>query len=74
VHPFGPGRVEPSSQPSHPAITNWDQQIILGCQERFQSSLAAASLHQPGLVNATDLDGGFAAWTAAGLPVMPAAA
>jgi rhodanese-related sulfurtransferase len=39
------------------------------CQEGFQASLAAATLPRPGLVNATDLGGGFAAWAAAGLPV-----
>jgi hypothetical protein len=39
-------------------ITRWDQQIILVCQEGFQPSLAAAALHQLGLNNATDLDGG----------------
>ena len=66
-------RCDPLSHWRHPAITSWDQQIILVCQEGFQSSLAAAVLHQLGLVNATDLDGGFAAWTAAGLPVVPAA-
>jgi rhodanese-related sulfurtransferase len=31
--------------------------------------LAAASLQDLGLRNATDLDGGFRAWKAAGLPV-----
>jgi rhodanese-related sulfurtransferase len=66
-------RCDPASHWCHSAITSWDQQIILVCQEGFQSSLAAAALHQLGLVNATDLDGGFAAWTAAGLPVVPVA-
>jgi hypothetical protein len=36
--------------------------IIVVCQEGFQSSLAAAALQRLGLRNATDLDGGFAAW------------
>jgi hypothetical protein len=36
----------------------------------YQSSLAAATLQQLGLIHATDLDGGFTAWTAAGLPVI----
>ena len=36
----------------------------------FQSSLAAATLHGPGLVNATDLDGGLVAWAAASLPLV----
>jgi rhodanese-related sulfurtransferase len=39
------------------------------CDEGFQSSLAAATLRQLGLEQATDLIGGFQAWRAAGLPV-----
>jgi rhodanese-related sulfurtransferase len=62
-------RCDPASRWRHPALAGWDQRLILICQEGFQSSLAAATLQQLGLVNATDLDGGFAAWTAAGLPV-----
>ncbi len=49
----------------------WDQVIIVVCQEGFQSSLAAAALQRLGLRNVTDLDGGFAAWREAGLPVVP---
>ena len=45
--------------------------LILICNDGFQSSLATATLHRLGLVNATDLDGGFVAWAAAGLPVIP---
>jgi len=62
-------RCDPASRWRHPALAGWDQHLILICQEGFQSSLAAATLQQLGLVNATDLDGGFAAWAAAGLPV-----
>ena len=39
------------------------------CNEGFSSSLAAASLKELGLVNATDVIGGFRAWKDAGLPV-----
>ena len=39
------------------------------CTEGYQSSLAAATLQQLGFMHATDLDGGFQAWRAAGLPV-----
>jgi rhodanese-related sulfurtransferase len=46
--------------------------LILICNDGFQSSLAAATLHRLGLVNATDLDGGASALCAAGLPVIPA--
>jgi rhodanese-related sulfurtransferase len=36
--------------------------VILVCSEGFSSSLAAARLQDLGLVNATDLEGGFLAW------------
>jgi rhodanese-related sulfurtransferase len=39
------------------------------CSEGYSSSLAAASLQDLGLRHATDLDGGFRAWKAAGLSV-----
>jgi rhodanese-related sulfurtransferase len=45
---------------------------VIVCQEGFQSSLAARTLQDLGFVHATDLDGGFDAWNAAGLPVEPA--
>jgi 3-mercaptopyruvate sulfurtransferase SseA len=48
--------------------------IILICNQGYQSSLAAATLQQLGLTHATDLDGGFTAWAAAGLPVIPSGA
>jgi len=62
-------RCDPASQWRHPAITRRDLRIILICNQGYQSSLAAATLQQLGLINATDLDGGFTAWAAAGLPV-----
>lgn len=42
---------------------------VVICNEGYASSLAARSLHALGLRHATDLDGGFQAWRAAGLPV-----
>lgn len=45
--------------------------LVLVCQEGYQSSLAAATLLDLGR-HATDLDGGFEAWAALGLPVEPA--
>jgi len=38
------------------------------CSEGYASTLAAASLRRIGVHEATDLDGGFQAWKAAGLP------
>jgi rhodanese-related sulfurtransferase len=64
-------RCDPASPWRDAAIRNRDQVIIVVCQEGFQSSLAAAALQRLGLRNATDLDGGFAAWREAGLPVVP---
>jgi rhodanese-related sulfurtransferase len=37
------------------------------CDEGYQSSLAAATLHELGLTRATDVIGGFRAWRDAGL-------
>ena len=42
------------------------------CSAGYTSSLAAAALQDLGIRHATDLDGGFLAWQAAGLPVGPA--
>ena len=63
-------RCDPASQWRDPAITSHGLHLILVCQQGYQSSLAAATLQRLGLVNATDMDGGFEAWTAAGLPVI----
>ena len=63
-------RCDPASQWRHPALTGRELHIILICDQGYQSSLAAATLQQLGLIHATDLDGGFTAWAAAGLPVI----
>ena len=48
-----------------------DQEIILICNEGYTSSLAAYQLRsQLGLTGVTDVAGGFAAWVAAGFPVV----
>jgi rhodanese-related sulfurtransferase len=62
-------RLDPTS-PSHIAqVTNPDVRVIVICAQGYSSSLAAASLQDIGLANATDVIGGFEAWKAAGLPV-----
>jgi rhodanese-related sulfurtransferase len=43
--------------------------LVVVCQQGYASSFAAVSLLDLGLAGATDLDGGFDAWAAAGLPV-----
>ena len=63
-------RLDPTSPDRIAEVTDHDQTIILVCNEGYASSLAAATLHDLGLTNATDLDGGFRAWKQAGLPVV----
>ena len=46
-----------------------DTCVILVCRHGDSSSLAAARLHELGFRDATDVEGGFEAWSAAGLPV-----
>ena len=63
LDPQGSHRIAEATDPQRP--------IVVVCQEGYASSLAAASLVQLGLTNVTDLDGGFVAWKAAGLPTTP---
>jgi rhodanese-related sulfurtransferase len=65
-------RCDPASPWRDEAVTNSGARIILICNEGYQSSLAAATLQQLGLIDATDVIGGFQAWKAAGLPVRAA--
>jgi rhodanese-related sulfurtransferase len=62
-------RLDPVSPDRVPQATDHNVRIILVCAEGYSSSLAAAALQDIGLVNATDVIGGFQAWKAAGLPV-----
>ncbi len=64
-------RVDPTSPDRLPGFEDFDVRVVLFCQEGYASSLAAADLQELGLHRATDLDGGFAAWEAAGLPTRP---
>jgi rhodanese-related sulfurtransferase len=67
-------RLDPASQHRHPQAPQLGEQVILLCDEGYQSSLAAATLQKLGFALATDVDGGFQAWRQAGLPVTPPAA
>jgi rhodanese-related sulfurtransferase len=62
-------RLDPTSDAHIPQAVDHDVAWIVVCSEGYASSLAAASLQDLGLRNATDLDGGYRAWKAAGLPV-----
>jgi rhodanese-related sulfurtransferase len=63
-------RVDPASGHSDPELSaDFDRRIMLICNEGYASSLAAATLRDLGFRRATDVDGGFQAWRADGLPV-----
>ena len=61
-------RLDPASKWRIPEVTGHDMRLIVICNQGYSSSLVAAELHELGLVNATDVIGGFQAWRAAGLP------
>lgn len=67
-------RLDPTCPHRSPEATSLDLPVVVVCNEGYASSLAAVSLQELGLHRATDLDGGFQAWRAAGLPVSPPAA
>ncbi len=60
-------RFDPTNEAALP-IARDDLRVVVICQEGYTSSLAAAALRDVGVHRATDVDGGFAAWRAAGLP------
>jgi rhodanese-related sulfurtransferase len=62
-------RLDPASNGHDPRCPQLHDQVVVVCDEGYQSSLAAATLQQLGFTRATDVDGGFQAWRAAGLPV-----
>jgi rhodanese-related sulfurtransferase len=62
-------RADPACPACDERIANFDAILVIVCQEGYQSSLAASNLHDLGLKHATDLEGGFEAWRAEGLPV-----
>jgi rhodanese-related sulfurtransferase len=64
-------RLDPMSDARIPEAVDHEVEVIVVCSEGYASSLAAASLQDLGLSRATDLDGGFQAWRAAGLPTRP---
>lgn len=61
-------RLDPQADTCIEAVTGYGQPIVVMCSEGYTSSLAAAALQQLGFRRATDIDGGFLAWEAAGLP------
>jgi rhodanese-related sulfurtransferase len=64
-------RFDPAASTRLPVATDHDIQVIVFCSEGYTSSLAAAALQELGLWRATDIVGGFHAWRATGLPIVP---
>jgi len=64
-------RVDPRSGWYDKRFAVYSGPVIVMCQQGYSSSLAAATLQRLGFDRATDMVGGFEAWTAAGLPVEP---
>jgi rhodanese-related sulfurtransferase len=62
-------RLDPTSPTRIPEAKDHQVRVIVICAEGYSSSLAAASLQDLGLINATDVIGGFRAWRDAGLPI-----
>lgn len=67
-------RCDPASSWRDPALADRGRQLVLICDEGYQSSLVAATLRRFGFRTAADVIGGFQAWRAAGLPVSAFAA
>ena len=64
-------RFDPRSAARLDIANRYDLRVIIFCSEGYTSSLAARSLQELGLWNATDIVGGYKAWKAAGLGRIP---
>jgi rhodanese-related sulfurtransferase len=62
-------RLDPDCPWRDPRAPGLDARVVLVCDHGYSSSLAARDLQALGFARATDLEGGFEAWAAAGLPV-----
>ena len=65
-------RLDPASPYRLPQVTGYDLEIVVLCNEGYSSSLVADTLRTLGLTRTVDVIGGFVAWAAAGLPIVPA--
>ena len=67
-------RLDPSNAWRIPEASSWETRYIVICRHGFSSSVAARALQDVGLINATDVIGGYAAWVEARLPTTHAPA
>lgn len=65
-------RLDPTCPHRAAEATGFALPVVVLCNEGYASGLAARSLQALGLTDVTDLEGGFQAWRAAGLPVVAA--
>ena len=63
-------RLDPASPDRLPVVTGYDLEVVVLCNEGYSSSLVADTLRSLGLARTSDVIGGFAAWAAAGLPIV----
>lgn len=56
-------RLDPTSPHRLPGFDQPARRVVVVCDEGYASSLAAASLAALGLMDVTDLDGGYHAWS-----------
>jgi len=64
-------RLDPAGPDRIPQVTGYDLEVVVLCNEGYSSSLVADTLCTLGLTRSVDVIGGFVAWAAAGLPVVP---
>jgi rhodanese-related sulfurtransferase len=65
-------RLDPASRWHNPHASDLDREVVLLCAHGYSSTLAAATLAELGFRSVGDVVGGFEAWAATGLPVVPA--
>jgi rhodanese-related sulfurtransferase len=63
-------RFDPASDARLPEADGYDVRVVVFCSEGYTSSLAAAALQDIGLSRATDIIGGFRAWSDDALPTV----
>ena len=63
-------RADPDCEWRDARIAALGAPLVLFCSQGYASSLAAQTLRAMGFTRVTDMDGGFDAWKAAGLPTV----
>jgi rhodanese-related sulfurtransferase len=64
-------RCAPTTTHLDPVVARANGHVLLMCLHGYQTSLAAATLRDIGVLRAGEVVGGFEGWIAAGMPVEP---